>query len=253
MRRRPRCNAPATDRWSRRRTGRSNHTHLCSRPLKGLNRSPLGRETAIQKCVCAPDGWLYLAQGGQVPAVKVPAPSAAVAEPRPRKVSYAFSPEGLPLDFQWLRTPASSGADLFALGPAGLASAHWRASRSAHGSNKRWSPAGRSTSPIAARRRSIFAPLSFQQSAGLVAYYNRYKFHFLAVGWDETAGRSLTIMSCEGDYPEGGLTFPLFEPIPLDGEGPVRLAVHVDRAELRFSYAVDDGWRAVGPRSSTPH
>ena len=46
------------------------HTHLCSRPLKGLKRSPLGRETAIQKCVWGDDGWLYLAQGGQVPACR---------------------------------------------------------------------------------------------------------------------------------------------------------------------------------------
>ena len=54
--------------------GQMYHTHLCSRPLKGLRRSPLGRETAIQKCAWGEDGWLYLAQGGQVPAVDVPAP-----------------------------------------------------------------------------------------------------------------------------------------------------------------------------------
>ncbi|MGO4843251.1 family 43 glycosylhydrolase, partial [Rhizobiaceae sp. 2RAB30] len=39
------------------------HTHLCSRPLPGLRRSPLGRETAIQKCVWGEDGWLRLAHG----------------------------------------------------------------------------------------------------------------------------------------------------------------------------------------------
>ena len=53
--------------------GQVYHTHLCSRPLAGRGRSPLGRETAIQKCVWGDDGWLYLAQGGQVPAVEVPA------------------------------------------------------------------------------------------------------------------------------------------------------------------------------------
>ncbi len=36
------------------------HTHLCSRPLPGLRRSPLGRETALQKCRWDPDGWLRL-------------------------------------------------------------------------------------------------------------------------------------------------------------------------------------------------
>ena len=50
------------------------HTHLCSRPLPGMRRSPLGRETAIQKCVWGADGWLRLAGGGPVPAVAVEAP-----------------------------------------------------------------------------------------------------------------------------------------------------------------------------------
>ena len=39
------------------------HTHLCSRPLPGMRRSPLGRETAVQKCVWGADGWLRLAGG----------------------------------------------------------------------------------------------------------------------------------------------------------------------------------------------
>ena len=85
--------------------GQVYHTHLCSRPLQGLKRSPLGRETAIQKCVWRDDDWLYLADGGQVPAVEVPSPFPARCEPQPRSRRYAFSPEGLPLDFQWLRTP----------------------------------------------------------------------------------------------------------------------------------------------------
>ena len=63
--------------------GQVYHTHLCSRPLKGVRRSPLGRETAIQKCVWGEDGWLRLAHGGQVPAVDVPAPFAAPTKAQP--------------------------------------------------------------------------------------------------------------------------------------------------------------------------
>ena len=33
-----------------------------------------------------------------------------------------------------------------------------------------------------------FRPHAFQQAAGLTAYYNRTKFHCLAVGWDEKWG-----------------------------------------------------------------
>ena len=98
-----------------------------------------------------------------------------------------------------------------------------------------------------------FEPSTFQQAAGLMAYYNRDKFHFLAVTWDEQLGRALTILSCEGDFPEGRLSFPLGSPIPLDAAGPVRLAVAVDHAKLQFAYASggEGEWRDVGP-SSTP-
>ncbi len=62
--------------------------HLCSRPLPGLRRSPLGRETAIQKCVWRDDDWLYLADGGRIPACEVEPPfaepSARQAEAGPR-------------------------------------------------------------------------------------------------------------------------------------------------------------------------
>ena len=65
---------------------------------------------------------------------------------------------------------------------------------------------------------------------------------------DETLGRAPTILSCEGDFPDGRLSFPLQKPIALGGEGTVRLAVSVDHAELRFAYAPDGGdWRDVGP------
>ena len=60
-------------------------------------------------------------------------------------------------------------------------------------------------------------------------------------------GRSLTILSCEGDYPEGRLSFPLEAPIPVGGEGTIRLAVSVDQASLQFAYALNGEWRRVGP------
>ena len=33
-----------------------------------------------------------------------------------------------------------------------------------------------------------FSPDTFQQAAGLTHYYNRHKFHFLAVSFDERLG-----------------------------------------------------------------
>ncbi|MBB1069584.1 glycoside hydrolase family 43 protein [Limosilactobacillus sp. RRLNB_1_1] len=58
----------------------SNHewyiAHLCTRPLPG-NKPILGRETAIQKVKWTNDGWLHLANEGNLPKVDVPAPQNA--------------------------------------------------------------------------------------------------------------------------------------------------------------------------------
>jgi xylan 1,4-beta-xylosidase len=54
-------------------------------------------------------------------------------------------------------------------------------------------------------------------------------------------------MSCEGDYPDGRMAFPLSQPIPLPGSGPVRLAAAVDYAKLQFSFDSGEGWRDAGP------
>jgi beta-xylosidase len=92
-----------------------------------------------------------------------------------------------------------------------------------------------------------FRPQNFQQAAGITAYYNRHKFHFLAVTFSDTLGRVLTILSCDADYPVGNLSFPLAEPVRLDSDGPVRLAVAVERETLQFSFVQGDAWRNVGP------
>ena len=232
--------------------GQVYHTHLCSRPLKGLRRSPLGRETAIQKCVWGEDGWLYLAQGGQVPAVDVPAPF--------RRPEQAAKPRAGPIRSP--RTPAcrsiSSGCGRripsasfpFPLAPAGCASI----ARESIGS---WFEQA-----LVARRQEHFAYRAeteldfyldaFQQAAGLIAYYNRTKFHCLAVGWDEDVGRSLTILSCAGDYPEGRLTFPLEAP---DSASAPRGRSASRSPSTRRASSSPTRWTANGGawgRSSTP-
>jgi xylan 1,4-beta-xylosidase len=73
--------------------------------LPGTRRSPLGRETAIQKCVWGEDGWLRLAGGGPVPSVEVPAPGDPANVPDPARLDYEFDEPTLPINFQWLRTP----------------------------------------------------------------------------------------------------------------------------------------------------
>ncbi|MEO3997410.1 glycoside hydrolase family 43 protein [Mesorhizobium sp. CAU 1732] len=222
------------------------HTHLCSRPLPGIRRSPLGRETAIQKCVWKEDGWLYLEQGGQIPDVDVAAPrGAGEREPLPTTVRHDFDDHKLPLDFQWLRTP--DWERLFSLSerPGFLR----LFGRESIGSWYEQALVARRQEDIDFRAETEldFQPSTFQQAAGLTHYYNRHKFHFLAVTHDARLGRVLTVMSCPGDWPDGRLIVPLAEPIPLPGGGPVGLAAEVRGAELVFSCRVDGKWVQVGP------
>ena len=58
-------------------TGEWYLAHLCSRPIPSMGRSPLGRETSIQKMIWTADNWLRLENGGNNPSVLVPAPDLA--------------------------------------------------------------------------------------------------------------------------------------------------------------------------------
>ena len=222
------------------------HTHLCSRPLPGTRRSPLGRETAIQKCVWKEDGWLYLEQGGQVPDVDVAAPAGAGERvPLPVAVRHDFDDRKLPLEFQWLRTPHRDRLFSLSKRPGFLR----LFGRESIGSWYEQALVARRQEDFDFRAETEldFQPATFQQAAGLAHYYNRHKFHFLAVTHDARHGRVLTIMSCPGDWPDGRLVFPLAEPIPLQGAGSVTLAAEVRGAALEFSYLAKGKWRPVGP------
>lgn len=225
--------------------GQVYHTHLTSRPLPGLRRSPLGRETAIQKCVWRDDGWLYLAQGGQVPAVEVDPPAATTRHEASKSVRYDFSTNILPADFQWLRTPHPERLFSLTAKPDSLR----LYGRESVGSWFEQALVARRQEHFALRIETEldFRPTTFQQAAGLTHYYNRHKFHFLAVSHDARRGRVLTILSCPGNWPDGKLDFPLAEPITLPAEGKVGLAAKIDGATLQFLYRTKGDWIPVGP------
>lgn len=219
--------------------------HLCGRPLPGMQRSPRGRETAIQKCVWGEDDWLYLEHGGMVPAVEAPAPFPHV-EPRPREAvhrSFAGCP-ALPPEFQWLRTPEPER--LFTLTGSTLR----LTGRESVGSWFEQSLVARRQEDASFRAETTlasFAPDTYQQAAGLTHYYSRHKFHALVVTWQEGLGRVLSLLSCPGDWPDNRLEFPLAEPVALPADGAVRLAADVDGAALQFHADWGQGWQAVGP------
>jgi xylan 1,4-beta-xylosidase len=85
-----------------------------------------------------------------------------------------------------------------------------------------------------------FEPRHFQQSAGLVCYYNASKFHYLYVSHDEEQGRHLRVMTCTPDSPQSdAFTVPVRIP-----RGRIELRAEVDQERLRFAYrAGGDAWQ----------
>ncbi|WP_428925073.1 glycoside hydrolase family 43 protein [Marinibacterium sp. SX1] len=220
--------------------GQTYHTHLCARPLPGRC-SPLGRETAIQKCEWRADGWLYLDGGGRLPEVLVEPPVPATPRP-PARIDRRFTGTALPPEFQWLRTPQPER--IFSLTGQALR----LTGRESIGSWFEQSLVARRQEHLsyrAATELTAFDPVTYQQAAGLTTYYNRHKFHFLAVSHHADIGRCLMILSCPGDWPDGRLQFPA-EPLALQ-DGPVELAVTVDRATQQFHYRQGGSWKPHGP------
>ena len=212
-------------------------THLCSRPLPGTQRSPLGRETALHKMHWSDDGWVRLSDPEQ-------AYDAAKDFPL-QNVKYDFSAAVLPLDFQWLRV--SNPEELFSLTERkGVLRLFGRDSLGSFFYS----------SLVARRQQHInyeattcleFVPQDYQQMAGLVTYYNAHKFHYFYIAYDDELGRVLQIMSCAGDETLH-VEYPIKDsPIVLPEVERVYLRVRVEGANLNFSWSVDDDeWRSAG-------
>lgn len=219
--------------------------HLAARPLPGLRRTVTGRETAIQKIEWPAGDWPRLAHGSVIPAAEVDAPDLP-EHPWPAVPEVTeFTPGPLPLAFQWPRSP--DWQRLFSLDAR---PGHLRLyGRESVGSYFEQALVARRQDAwtFDAETEVDFTPAGYQQMAGLICYYNAYLWHYLHVTADENGNRQLVVTSCEGDYPAGKLIFPLDAPIPL-GDGPVRLGVSVDKAELRFRYAPSGGdWQELPP------
>ena len=212
--------------------------HLCSRPIDGVRRSPMGRESALQKVAWSDDGWLRLSEpdaayqaGDDLPLVEK---------------KYDLSSEDLDDDFQWLRvsdpdhlfsTTARPDA-LRLFGRESIGSLYYSslvARRQQHFNYE-------------AETEVDFSPDDFQQMAGLCAYYNSHKFHYLYISHDDEIGRHLNIISCaadtslHGDYPINDYRIAL----PVDGS--VKLKCRVEGVSLQFYWALPgEAWTAVGP------
>lgn len=122
--------------------------HLCGRPIPGLKRCPLGRETAIQHAHWHDDGWLRLC--GVCSSRRCRFRPRRCAHPSRRGGAHDFDRAGPAGRLQWLRMPER----IFSLGARPGYLRRSAANRWAAGSSRRWSPGARRRSPTTRKRSS---------------------------------------------------------------------------------------------------
>jgi len=229
--------------------------HLCGRPLTGERRSPLGRETGLQKTHWTEDGWLRLegATGDGLPKLNVVAPNLS-EHPWPKADTlHEFDSSELPIDFQWLRTPFPEHFMSLSARPGYLR----LTGKESIGSLYEQALIARRQQAFVfnATTKVDFQPTNFQQTAGLVCYYNSHKFHYCYISVDDQGQRFIDVMSCLGK-PQLSLSFPLREGhmgelftdprFILPAKGEVHLRALVDHHVLQFAWSVDaDVWHTL--------
>ncbi len=221
--------------------GKTYMVYLCGRPLKNRGRCTLGRETAIQPMVWGEDGWLRTTDGQGIPQSVAESPGLAPFQFTPPPAREDFGASRLPIDFQWLRTPYPDALFSLSARPG-----HLRLyGRETIGSHFRQSLVARRLQAHCASVSTMmaFQPEHFQQSAGLVCYYNSMKFHYLYISHDETHGRHVRVMSALPDQGQADVFTP---PITIDSRASIELRAEIDFERLYFGYRVGEGaWRWI--------
>ena len=214
---------------------------LTSRPLPDIQRSILGRETAIEKMEWHND-WLYLSAGGYYAREFVESPNLpthSVAQPDEclhfdtPEIDINFQSLRVPMTPDWINQTERSGY-LRLYGRESLSSTYHQS--------------------LVARRIQAhhtitstcveFNPVTFQQMAGLVCYYNTYHYHYLHImGNDDGTKKYLSIITCD----KYETSEPLSEPIDITGVERVCLRADFNHADLQFYYAIEEGqWQKIG-------
>lgn len=223
--------------------------HLTGRPLSREGHPlldprgycPLGRETAIQRLEWKND-WPYVTGGNE--------PSLEIEGPKIKEVKWGrdypdkddFESKTLNLHFQNLRIPLGENivslkdnpGHLRLYGKESLTSKFTQAFIA-----RRWQHFS-----FTAETKMAFQPESFQQSAGLVNYYNTENWTSCQVSWNENKGRVLELVSCDNFTFSQPLKGSEIE-IPEDVEY-VYLRVNVQIHEYHYSYSYDgENWREL--------
>ena len=223
--------------------------HLTARPVRtegttlaqSRGYGTLGRETAIQKVYWEND-WPYIV-GGNKPSVEVEAPDLPEQKwDATYPIIDDFDSSELNINFQTLRIPFNEKLGSLTeregyLRLYGRESFHSLFEQSLVA--RRWQ-----SLDFEAEIKVEFNPVSFQQQAGLVAYYNTKNWTSFHVTWDEEKGKVLDLTTCDRwkkSRPLAGNEIPIPESVEA-----VYLRMKVDGNHYQFSYSFDGkDWETV--------
>ncbi|WP_341675285.1 glycoside hydrolase family 43 protein [Niveibacterium sp. SC-1] len=233
--------------------------HLCGRPIEWAELPEdaptpesyrgahciLGRETALQRVEWTADGWLRTTHGDNVPRREVPAPDLPAAPFAAEPARDDFDAPALSGHFNSLRAPFDPSWVSLAARPGWLRLTGRESLMSFH--DQSLVMRRQQHFRCEAETELDFAPESFQQMAGLLAYYNTQNHAYLCVtvaphGAPNAGERVLRLLG--NDH---GIYHEWSEAIPL-AAGTVRLKVVFALDRFHFEYAQGDApWQPVGP------
>lgn len=222
--------------------------HLMSRPLPNETESilqdrgysPLGRETSIQKVEWKND-WPYLVDGNypkeevempDLEEVKWPADYPIVDEFDETTLNHQWNTLRIHFDEQMGSLTERPGH----LRLYGAGSFHNPFSQALIA--RRWQSLN-----FEAETKVAANPISFQQQAGLVAYYNTNNWTSIHLTWDPELGRVIDLLACD----RRELSRPIRQAIkvPEANEG-VYFRLNVNQAEYYYSYSLDgESWEKI--------
>ncbi len=214
---------------------------LAGRPLSRKGRCILGRETVLEEVVWHNE-WPQLKQGNKLVRENIPLSTEKGNHSASSDTRIAFTTKSLDINFQSLRIPITEDWCTLADRPGFLRLYGQESLSSLHRQSLLARRLQHFNTEVATALD--FQPRSFQQMAGLVAYYNTYHWYYLLVQGTDQGGRELQLLRCDKYVTEEMLTVP----VPLPDEGEIRLKLLWQRSAIQCFYALDGaGWQRCGP------
>ena len=220
--------------------------HLCQRPLRRPDADgepkesvPLGRETAIQALRWDCDGWPRLAEAGNSPAEVIHCTLPAHPWPE-RQDRDGFARGVWGPDFVTLREPRDESWCSLDRRPGWLS----LRGRDSLASTFDQSLVARRLCSFRARAETTmqFRPDNFKQSAGLIAYYDRFHYHYLRLTSASPGRVKLGVISSENQRVE----HTPFGEFTEDAAAELHLRMEMDHESLRFWVSIDgSSWHTM--------